>query len=57
MWQQKGSTLEDLYMQDQYDDEDDDDSGCEPVNHFIIKKWFCSNCTMPNFDDACHCDV
>ena len=55
--QQKGSTLQDLYMQDQYDDEDDDDSDWEPVNHFIIKKWFCSNCTMPNFDDVCHCDV
>ncbi|XP_020255975.1 histone deacetylase 15-like isoform X1 [Asparagus officinalis] len=54
--QRKVSTLQDLYMQDHYDDEDDD-SDWEPVNHFIIKKWFCTNCTMPNFDDTCQCDV
>ncbi|XP_073006215.1 histone deacetylase 15-like isoform X2 [Typha latifolia] len=52
-----GSTLEDLYLQDVYDDEDDEDSDWEPVNHFVIKKWFCSNCTMSNFYDVSHCDV
>lgn len=54
---QKGATLQDLFMQDHYDDDEDDDSDWEPVNHFILKKWFCTNCTMPNFDDVCHCDV
>lgn len=54
---QKGTTFQDLYMQGHYDDEDDDDSDWEPVNQFILKKWFCTNCTMPNFDDVCHCDV
>ncbi|XP_010905063.1 histone deacetylase 15 isoform X3 [Elaeis guineensis] len=54
---QKSSTLQDLYAQEYYDDEDDDDSDWEPASHFVIKKWFCANCTMPNFDDVCHCDV
>lgn len=54
---QKGSTLQDLYLQEYYDDEDDDDIDWEPVERLILRKWFCTNCTMPNFDDVCHCDV
>ncbi|KAJ6796528.1 histone deacetylase 15-like isoform X2 [Iris pallida] len=54
---QKGSTFQDLYLQEHYDDEDNDDSDWEPVNHLMIRKWFCTNCTMPNFNDVCHCDV
>ncbi|KAH7675268.1 Histone deacetylase family protein [Dioscorea alata] len=50
-----GSTLQDLYKEEFYDD--DDDSDWEPVHHFVMKKWFCTNCTMPNFDDVSHCDV
>lgn len=53
----EGNSLQDLCMQDHYDDEDEDDSDWEPVNHFYIKKWFCTNCTLPNFDDVSHCDV
>lgn len=57
---QKGNSansLQDLFLQDNYDDGEDDDSDWEPVNHLLIKKWFCYNCTMPNFDDVFHCDV
>ncbi|CAA6665283.1 unnamed protein product [Spirodela intermedia] len=53
-----GSTLQDLSnMEEQYDDEDDDDSDWEPVMRLISKKWFCVNCTMPNFDDVSYCDI
>lgn len=56
--QSTGSTLQDLSnMEEQYDDEDDDDSDWEPVMRLISKKWFCVNCTMPNFDDVSYCDV
>ncbi|WOL15300.1 histone deacetylase 15 isoform X3 [Canna indica] len=55
--QQRNSTLQDLYFQADYDDDEDDDSDWEPVSPFVIKKWFCTNCTMPNFDDVCHCEV
>ncbi|KAG6484261.1 hypothetical protein ZIOFF_061056 [Zingiber officinale] len=55
MKHERDSTLQELYLQDEYDDEDDSD--WEPVSPFIIKKWFCTNCTMPNFDDVCHCEV
>lgn len=57
MKQQRNNTLQDLYFQEEYDDDDDDDSDWEPVSPFVIKKWFCANCTMPNFDDVCHCEV
>lgn len=58
--ERKGNAFSDLdhnenYCDDDYDEEDDSD--WEPINHFVIKKWFCRNCTMPNFDDVCHCDV
>lgn len=53
----RNSTIRDLYFQEQYDEDDDDDSDWEPVSPFVIKKWFCANCTMPNFDDVCHCEV
>ncbi|XP_020577070.1 histone deacetylase 15 [Phalaenopsis equestris] len=57
--EQKGNAFCDLhylenYGDDEYDEEDDSD--WEPINHLVIKKWFCGNCTMPNFDDVCHCD-
>ncbi|XP_020087205.1 histone deacetylase 15 isoform X1 [Ananas comosus] len=51
------NSLQDLFLQDNYDDGEDDDSDWEPVSHLLIKKWFCYNCTMPNFDDVFHCDV
>ncbi|KAG6530599.1 histone deacetylase 15-like isoform X2 [Zingiber officinale] len=56
MKHEKNSTLEELYLQEEYD-EDEDDSDWEPVSPFLIRKWFCTNCTMPNFDDVCHCEV
>lgn len=55
MKHERDRTLQELYLQDEYDDEYDSD--WEPVSPFIIKKWFCTNCTMPNFDDVCHCEV
>lgn len=57
---QKGNALCDLHHQELFDDVDydeDEDSDWEPVHHLVIKKWFCSNCTMPNFDDAYQCDA
>ncbi|KAI0527013.1 hypothetical protein KFK09_002609 [Dendrobium nobile] len=56
----RGNTLCDLHHQENYGDDEydeEDDSDWEPVNHLVFKKWFCSNCTMPNFDDVYHCDV
>ncbi|PKU64419.1 histone deacetylase 15 [Dendrobium catenatum] len=58
--EQRGNTLCDLHHQENYGDDEydeEDDSDWEPVNHLVFKKWFCSNCTMPNFDDVYHCDV
>ncbi|XP_074574248.1 histone deacetylase 15-like isoform X2 [Curcuma longa] len=57
MKHEKNSTLEELYLQEEYDEDDEDDSDWEPVSPFLIRKWFCTNCTMPNFDDVCHCEV
>ncbi|XP_031490050.1 histone deacetylase 15-like [Nymphaea colorata] len=40
------------HQQDQPEDDDD-----EPhLQHAVSEKWFCINCTMPNFDDVLHCD-
>ncbi|KAG0478775.1 hypothetical protein HPP92_013494 [Vanilla planifolia] len=58
---QKGSTIQDYCdNENNVDDDDydeDEDSDWEPINHFSLKKWFCCNCTMPNFEDVCRCDV
>uniref|UniRef100_A0A1D1Z292 histone deacetylase n=1 Tax=Anthurium amnicola TaxID=1678845 RepID=A0A1D1Z292_9ARAE len=55
---QRGSTLLDLSnMEEQYDDEDDDDSDWEPVMHLMSEKWFCTNCTMPNFEGTSYCNM
>lgn len=62
LWQRKGRqqkemTLEDMYNQGDYDD-DDDDSDWEPIQkHMEIRKWFCINCTVPNFDNDVYCYV
>ncbi|PKA56996.1 Histone deacetylase 15 [Apostasia shenzhenica] len=57
--QQRGNLVNDLYNQEHFDDDydEDDDSDWEPLNHLVMKKWFCGNCTMPNFDDVCQCEV
>lgn len=55
---QKGNTFCDLHHLENFDDVDydeEDDSDWEPINHLVIKKWFCSNCTMSNFDDVFLC--
>lgn len=55
---QNDMSIEDMYKQYEYDEEDDDDSDWEPLQkHIEVLKWFCANCTMVNFDDAVHCDV
>lgn len=55
--QQKEMTLEDMYNQGDYDD-DDDDSDWEPIQkHMEIRKWFCINCTVPNFDNDVYCYI
>ncbi|XP_039045347.1 histone deacetylase 15-like isoform X2 [Hibiscus syriacus] len=51
-------TIQDIYNQDAFDDDDEDDSDWEPVQKSIdIMKWFCTNCTMVNIDDVVHCDI
>lgn len=57
--QQKEMTFQDMYeSQNLLDDEDEDDSDWEPLEkHVEVMKWFCTNCTMLNFDDIDHCDV
>lgn len=60
MRQQNAQTLQDLYNQQEYidDDDEDDDSDWEPLQkHADRKKWFCTNCTMANYDDVVHCNV
>ncbi|XP_077245745.1 histone deacetylase 15-like isoform X2 [Tasmannia lanceolata] len=57
--QNNDRSLQDIFeLQELFDDEDDDDSDWEPSQNGIIsKKWFCTNCIMPNFEDVLHCDV
>lgn len=57
--QHKEMTFQDMYeSQNLLDDEDEDDSDWEPLQkHVEVMKWFCTNCTMLNFDDIDHCDV
>lgn len=51
-------TLQDMYNNQNLFDDDDDDSDWEPLQkHVEIMKWFCTNCTMVNFDDVVYCDV
>ncbi|XP_068652281.1 histone deacetylase 15-like [Aristolochia californica] len=53
-------TLQDFYVQREYleDDDDDDDSDWEPSQENIVtNKWFCTNCTMANFEDVLHCNA
>ncbi|XP_024027272.1 histone deacetylase 15 [Morus notabilis] len=56
-WQHKEMTFQDMYENQNLidDDDDDDDSDWEPLQKVV--KWFCTNCTMVNFDDIVHCDV
>lgn len=50
------NTLQDLYMMEYNDDEDDEnDHDWALVDTYFINKWFCTNCTMPNSEDACNC--
>lgn len=56
-----GRTLDELlalYGQEGSLADDEDDNGWSPYGVFAVrKKWFCINCTMPNLDDALHCDL
>lgn len=56
---QSKMTLQDLYNQNGFDiEEDDDDSDWEPMQkHVDVVKWFCRNCTVVNSGRAIHCDV
>lgn len=53
--QHKEMTFQDMYENQNLFDDDDDDSDWEPLQKVV--KWFCTNCTMVNFDDIVHCDV
>lgn len=58
--QQRSETSENMCDQQAYfyDDDEDDDSDWEPLQkHEVIKKWFCTNCTMANFENVMHCNV
>ncbi|GAB2276543.1 hypothetical protein Dimus_011263 [Dionaea muscipula] len=54
---QKEMTMQDIYSnRDELDDYDDTE--WEPSQEQLsVKKWFCDNCTMVNFDGVIHCDV
>ncbi|KAF5730382.1 Histone deacetylase 15 isoform 1 [Tripterygium wilfordii] len=55
---QKEMTFQDMYNNQDLFDDDDDDSDWEPIQkHVEITKWFCTNCTMVNYDDILHCDI
>lgn len=51
-------TLEDIYnLPDELDD-DEDDSDWEPLlEPLAVRKWFCTNCTMVNFDGFDFCET
>ena len=47
-----------MYEQEGSLEDDEDDNGWSPYRAFAVRtKWFCINCTMPNLDDALHCDM
>ena len=47
-----------LYEQELLEDDEEDDRDWLPFRRFTVqKKWFCTNCTMANFDDSVCCDV
>ena len=51
-------TFQDMYDNQNLFDDEDDDSDWEPLEKPVeVLKWFCTNCTMVNFDDVVHCDV
>ncbi|KAH7549304.1 hypothetical protein JRO89_XS13G0012000 [Xanthoceras sorbifolium] len=55
---QREMTVQDMYNQESFDDDDEDDSDWEPIQkHVEIMKWFCTNCTMVNLDDVVRCDI
>ncbi|GLT53065.1 hypothetical protein SLA2020_263610 [Shorea laevis] len=57
--QQKELTFQDMYTnQGLFDEDDDDDGDWEPAQeHVETVKWFCTNCTMVNFNDVNQCDI
>jgi len=47
-----------LYEHESSLEDDEDDNGWSPYRAFAVRtKWFCINCTMPNLDNALHCDM
>ncbi|GMH21382.1 hypothetical protein Nepgr_023224 [Nepenthes gracilis] len=51
-------TLQDIYDNPDDLDDDEDDSDWEPLQEqMAVTKWFCTNCTMINFDGAVQCDI
>ncbi|XP_057814818.1 histone deacetylase 15 isoform X2 [Cryptomeria japonica] len=47
-----------LYEQELLEDDDEDDKDWLPFRRFAVQtKWFCTNCTMANFDDSVYCDL
>ncbi|KAL9256642.1 Histone deacetylase 15-like protein [Drosera capensis] len=55
---QKEMTMQDIFgdANELDDDEDEDDMEWDPLREQVtISKWFCTNCTMVNFEGAVHC--
>ncbi|GAB2286668.1 hypothetical protein Dimus_021064, partial [Dionaea muscipula] len=53
---QKEMTMQDICNNPDELDDDEDDIEWEPMPEKLrVMKWFCTNCTMVNFDGVTHC--
>lgn len=51
-------TMEDIYNNPDELEDDEDDSDWEPfLEPLAVRKWFCTNCTMVNFDGFVFCEA
>lgn len=51
-------TLEDIYNNPNDLEDDEDDSDWEPLlEPVVVRKWFCTNCTMVNVDGFVFCEA
>ncbi|KAJ3669933.1 hypothetical protein LUZ60_010257 [Juncus effusus] len=59
---QNDNELKDLFFGDEFDDEDEDEEDGDwgpsgEDSSFILEKWFCFNCTVPNYGKMDICEV
>ncbi|KAL9269987.1 Histone deacetylase 15-like protein [Drosera capensis] len=54
---QKEMTMQDIFGDaNELDDDEEDDMEWDPLREQVtISKWFCTNCTIVNFEGAVHC--